>query len=206
MPCCARPAARCRTQCPISPDQSPAGRSRRAAHAQYPAADRKMHRRWGTQTVNARFVRTGAGFARSIPIVHRQGEHGLIAVWCYARSNEAHVPAISIVAIDSNDGAVLFVERATWPWNIDREAVYPVATVALNMYFQNLNRVASRARREALDVVVPDGVAAAHDDWPAISALRRPHRLTPYRPGPWRHCDGFFAKRMAWHCRAAPVS
>src|SRR5580698_11648754 len=56
----------------------------------------------------------------------------LIAVLGNVGADEAHVPAIRVVAIDGDNGAVLFVKRTIRPWHVDRETIYTVAAVTLN--------------------------------------------------------------------------
>src|ERR1700743_1061354 len=65
----------------------------------------------------------------------------LIAVLGNVGADEAHVPAIRIVAIDSDNGAGPVVKRTIRSWHVDGEAIYTVAAISLNVHFKNPDRV-----------------------------------------------------------------
>src|SRR6202046_562817 len=154
---------------PSSPSGSPAG-SKKDATAAATAAKT-------TEPANMAPIGIGqrprsAALRLISPLLGRRFRH--------ARFDQAHMPAIRVVLIDRDDGAMDLLHLAVRTRHGNRELGDAIAAIALNMDFEDFDRMAMGAGGEAFGIVRRERLAPAHEraggrDQNAIGGVERGH-------------------------------
>src|SRR6266851_1971659 len=71
----------------------------------------------------------------------------------HTRFDEAHVPSIGVASIDHDDAAVLFAKIAIRAWHSDGELGKAIPAIALDMHFDDFDRMAPGTGGEAVCII-----------------------------------------------------
>src|SRR5882724_4633807 len=98
----------------------------------------------------------------------------------YARFDEAHVPSIGVASIDHDDATMLFAKIAIRARHSDGELGKAIPTIALDMRFDDFDRMAPGTGGEAVCIICREGLLATHDrtgrcDQHAVRGVERGH-------------------------------